>query len=519
MVRHLYTLIKLAEELQSIIGKKIVECFSQDRDTLMIALYDGIDLSYLCFSADSRNACLYLRGNFSRAKRNTVDLFPDLYGRSISAVTSSPSDRIMTVEAGEFSILFYLFGASKSNMLVINKNNEIVDALRKSSNVRNSVLSFPEPQSENNKLFCDTKSIVNGYPHLGKYYTEEFLSKDDNIELSNEALLQKAEEFRNRILKSQKCYILEKCGEPLLSLIPLSGCETVEEFDSVSKGIEKRIRLVLSDNAHHKAQTRIMNRLSSLSKRLNKSIAEIEDDEKNRERIGRYRMYADLLMTYPNQKEKVSEKFIMSDWSGNSVEIPLDSAKTINENSRLYFEKARNSELKIKIRNEMLSSLIERKDKIDTLIELTKKADTLRKLNQIEKDNAEFFGDETQNAGASKFRVFDLGEGFMLYVGKNAANNDELTVRFAKPNDLWLHARGTSGSHAVLRLNKDEKPPKHILKKAAGVAAYYSGAKNAKYVPVCYTLKKYVSKPRGANPGSVVLSREDVIMVEPGLPE
>jgi predicted ribosome quality control (RQC) complex YloA/Tae2 family protein len=119
----------------------------------------------------------------------------------------------------------------------------------------------------------------------------------------------------------------------------------------------------------------------------------------------------------------------------------------------------------------------------------------------------------------SRFRMFDLGDGYILYVGKNAANNDELTLRFAKPNDLWFHARGSSGSHAVLRLNKEEKVPKHIMQKAASITAYYSGSKKAKYTPVCYTYKKYVHKPKGANPGSVTLSREEVMMAEPKLPE
>jgi len=127
---------------------------------------------------------------------------------------------------------------------------------------------------------------------------------------------------------------------------------------------------------------------------------------------------------------------------------------------------------------------------------------------------------QNEETGAStKYRQFDLGEGFILYVGKNAANNDELTMHFAKPNDIWMHARGSSGSHAVLRINKDQRPPKQILQKAASITAYYSGAKKAKWTPVAYTYKKYVHKPKGANPGSVVISREEVIMAEPKLPE
>ena len=128
---------------------------------------------------------------------------------------------------------------------------------------------------------------------------------------------------------------------------------------------------------------------------------------------------------------------------------------------------------------------------------------------------------ELDDSKASKFREFDLGEGYILYVGRNSANNDELTVKFAKANDIWMHARGSSGSHAVLRhpMNKEHKPPKYILQTAAGITAYYSKQKNAKYVNVAYTFKKYVNKPRGAAQGAVVMSKEQVIMAEPKLPD
>ena len=140
--------------------------------------------------------------------------------------------------------------------------------------------------------------------------------------------------------------------------------------------------------------------------------------------------------------------------------------------------------------------------------------------NNLIQDTIVIMQQETQPINI-KFRVFELDENYTLYVGKNAANNDELTMKFAKPNDIWLHARGSSGSHCVIKSksNKNEKIPKIILQKAAEIAAYYSGAKNARYTPVCYTQKKYVHKPKNANTGAVVLQREEIIMVEPKLPK
>jgi predicted ribosome quality control (RQC) complex YloA/Tae2 family protein len=94
-----------------------------------------------------------------------------------------------------------------------------------------------------------------------------------------------------------------------------------------------------------------------------------------------------------------------------------------------------------------------------------------------------------------------------------------LTTKYASPNDLWFHVRGASGSHTVLKVsNKKEVTGKEIINKAASIAAYYSKARNASSVPVAYCQKKYVKKKKGFKEGSVVMEREKVIFVKPGLP-
>ncbi|HTX98773.1 MAG TPA: NFACT RNA binding domain-containing protein, partial [Bacteroidota bacterium] len=107
-----------------------------------------------------------------------------------------------------------------------------------------------------------------------------------------------------------------------------------------------------------------------------------------------------------------------------------------------------------------------------------------------------------------------------VLAGKSSENNDELTLHVAKPHDLWFHARGSSGSHVVLRVSTGKgEPGKKAREQAAAIAAYYSKMKTAGLVPVAMTEKKYVRKPKGAKAGSVVLEREKVVFVRPGLPE
>src|SRR5699024_3493482 len=100
-----------------------------------------------------------------------------------------------------------------------------------------------------------------------------------------------------------------------------------------------------------------------------------------------------------------------------------------------------------------------------------------------------------------------------------ANTKDQLTSLDHK-DDIWLHARGVGGSHVVIRMgNQKDYPPKQVILQSAGYAAYYSKAKGMKTAPVMYTKRKYVRKPKGAQPGAVIVEREEVVMVPPVNPQ
>jgi hypothetical protein len=128
-------------------------------------------------------------------------------------------------------------------------------------------------------------------------------------------------------------------------------------------------------------------------------------------------------------------------------------------------------------------------------------------------------GARTSSAAGTPFRRYPLSDEWFVLVGRSNRENDELTFHAAAPTDWWLHAQHVPGSHVVLKSRGNPgAPPPAILEKAAAVAAHFSKARHSGLVPVIYTQRKYVRKPRGARPGQVVCEREKMIMVEPGLP-
>jgi predicted ribosome quality control (RQC) complex YloA/Tae2 family protein len=117
------------------------------------------------------------------------------------------------------------------------------------------------------------------------------------------------------------------------------------------------------------------------------------------------------------------------------------------------------------------------------------------------------------------FQCFEyrLPGGWTVLAGRTDADNETLSLRVAKPDDWWFHVRGLPGSHVVLCGNGGEEADRATVESAAAIAAYHSKARNAGVVPVSCTRARYVTKPRGAEVGTVSIRKEEILKVRPGL--
>ena len=112
-------------------------------------------------------------------------------------------------------------------------------------------------------------------------------------------------------------------------------------------------------------------------------------------------------------------------------------------------------------------------------------------------------------------RRYVSSDGFEILVGRTSRDNDHLTFKVAKPNDLWLHAADYGGSHVVVRNSTRKDIPHRTIIEAAQLAAQFSQARKDPKVDVHYTQRKFVSKPRGSAPGLVRMTRFKNITVAP----
>ncbi|MBN1151007.1 NFACT family protein [candidate division WOR-3 bacterium] len=144
-----------------------------------------------------------------------------------------------------------------------------------------------------------------------------------------------------------------------------------------------------------------------------------------------------------------------------------------------------------------------------------KLCDTKELIEKIERGEFTKSDEKKDEGELSKYRVFLSPSGKTVAVSKNAESADYLTMKIARRDDLFFHAKDSKGSHVILFLHGAKEPLKEDIEFAAAVAAGFSLARFSSLVPVQYALRKYVRKPRKAPKGLVVLDREKVIFVKP----
>jgi predicted ribosome quality control (RQC) complex YloA/Tae2 family protein len=122
---------------------------------------------------------------------------------------------------------------------------------------------------------------------------------------------------------------------------------------------------------------------------------------------------------------------------------------------------------------------------------------------------------------ASKGRPYRtvMFEDFEILIGRGSEENDDLSLRVAQPDDVWLHvAGGTPGSHVVIRNPERGEVPRPVVEAAASYAAWYSKSRNAPRVEVHVCRARDVSKPRGAPAGLVEIAKWKSMKVVPAQP-
>lgn len=268
-----------------------------------------------------------------------------------------------------------------------------------------------------------------------------------------------------------------------------------------------------------------------LSARRN-ALQQLEQGVQERAKAEQYRRWGETLLAFLSRVPKGVEEVILPDLystNGATVTIPLDPALTPQQNAERYFARARHVEQNAERLEAMRHRLQTEEMHVQDALRRLEAARELSELMALREEiaargwsnpTAGVSGEAPtrpqEDFGGKRIRVHLAPGGWQVLVGENAEANDYLVTRVAQPNDWWLHVRAGTGAHVVIRTNGNPQAvPKQVIEFAAQLAAANSPQRHSSIVPVDYTLRKYVRRPRGAQPGFVTYTHEKTLHVSP----
>jgi predicted ribosome quality control (RQC) complex YloA/Tae2 family protein len=268
-------------------------------------------------------------------------------------------------------------------------------------------------------------------------------------------------------------------------------------------------------------------------KKLLRLLGNLRADLEGAERAPLYRRQAEVLSIHFRSVAKGAALVRLPDpYDGSEIAIPLDPTKSARRNIERLFQLARKGERGAEVVRGRAAEAKKRLASIDALLAeiesaagaeeaeaLLARAEPLLRTEKRAPAWRERVRKPRDRELPARPRTYTITGGYTVLVGRDNKENDLLTLKIARPGDLWFHAGQAAGSHVVLLRDDPKKTvPQGALLEAAAIAAWYSKAKHASKVPVVYTEKRYVRKPRGWPPGKVTCTREKTLFVEPGLP-
>jgi predicted ribosome quality control (RQC) complex YloA/Tae2 family protein len=556
MISHYLTLKALTNELALFVEHAVIEeVYSQQKNELLLTCRSpqGGRVDHgggtLCVSVEPHFNYLYFRDVVQRKRKNSADIFPGLIGRTIVKITIQPDDRIISIILENSNVLrLQLFNTAASNIVLENSSGQIVESFKKNKLLHGTIPDvkgggkrmLPDKlrfiaqlyqQGETNILSA-LKHIVPGLP---MFFLSEALYRmnvsslgkvsDLDGETGEKLFLTLNTMIEECAVPRPRMYLPED-GAPLFSLVGLQSQRDHEEklFESVSSGVRTFISQKYRDSQVEDQRGTIHDAVKRELKKQEHTYDTMQSqqlkDPSEYEQIGH------VLLSHLHEMKKGMKQIELPEMTDATLttRVTLDPARTPVQNAEQYFTKAKKARA---ARDEASERIKKISDRIVVLRQMDEELGTCETTNDVKryinkyKEGLKVMGVTTgaQIEAPPPFRVFSVAGGFEVWVGKNSANNDLLTMKYAKPGDLWFHVRGAGGSHVVLkRKGGGVQIPKEAIRQAAGIAAYYSKMKNAGTVPVAYCERKYVRKSKGSDPGAVVLEREEVIFVKPQLP-
>ncbi len=438
-----------------------------------------------------------------------------------------------------------------SNIILVNEQGKVIDSIKRIDEEMSSVrmvlpgLPYTLPpmqdkvnlleegsegvlkaleKADNGELSKALLSVMQGMSpvvcrEIAAYVTrEQTVYKDDLTPDQWVRLKFYLDNLRDRMNGEHPAFtmLMEKNGKPKeFSFFPILqyGTALIQKPYETASGLldnfySERDRIERMKQRSHG----LLKLLVSATERITRKLASQEEELKECGERERLKTYGDLLNANLYQMQKGMDSVTLENFYDEMkpVNIPLDPALTPVKNAQKYYTEYR----KAATAEKMLTSLIAQGEQelvyLDSVFDAVSRTTGESELLEIREELAEQgylknYKNRNKQLKPQPPIQYRSSDGFTILCGRNNKQNDKLTLKTARGEDLWCHTHNIPGSHVII-VAEGREIPDRTIEEACMIAAYNSKARGSSQVPVDYTKARYVKKPNGAKPGMVIFT-------------
>lgn len=559
-----FTLAAVTAELnERLRGGRVQDSLELGDDAIGFEIYNQQTRHYLYLSAHPQLARLHLVPE--RLRRGVENPSPlglmlrrYLEGSRFVGATQPEWERVVHLSfvggEGEFTLIAEPM-ERRGNLLLV-QNGQILDCLRRvgadENRARVSLPAHPyvppppqtakrAPTALSVSLLADlldaepnkpawrllTEKVLAFSPMLAKETVFRATGKLDcrAADCSARALLAEIQSLIGALLEGRFAPHLCQQDEQVLAYAayPITHLPNAQPVESISAALNAFYGAPIGEAAYANAKKPIQAQLNEAIERVTRRLEALKRSQRDESERERLRQCGELILAYQHQIVRGQTAFSAQyDFDAPPLEIALDPSLTPLENAQRYFEryeKAKRAAAEVPSLIAAAQRELDFLRQLETDLALAANYPEIGEVQDALQANGYWRGAPSARPRGGKSAPLKVStpEGFLIWVGRNARQNEEVTFTKGSPDDLWLHARGIPGAHVIIKTGGRAAPPA-VVERAASLAAYYSAARGEARVPVDVTERRYVRKIKGGKAGMVTYRNESTLNVPPRSP-
>jgi predicted ribosome quality control (RQC) complex YloA/Tae2 family protein len=556
-----FTLAAVTAELNNLLhGGRVQDTLELGDDAIGLEIYGSHARRYLLISAHPQEARLHLVPE--RVRRGVENHSPlglmlrrYLEGSRFMSATQPAWERVVyltfTGAEGEFTLIAEPM-ERRGNLLLV-QNGQILDCVRRvgadENRVRVSLPAHPyvppPPQTFKRAptlltltLLADmldndpaklawrllTEKLLGFSPMLAKEAVFRAMSRFDcrAEDCSARALFTEIQGLISALDRGQFApYICAQDGQvSAYAAYEITHLPNAQPAESISAALSAFYGAPVGEEAYANAKKPVQAQLDEALEKVSRRLEALKRSQRDETERDRLRHSGELILAYHYQIERGQTTLSAQyDFDAPPLEIALDPTLTPLENAQHYFEqyeKAKRAAAEIPSLVAAAQREIDFLRQLETDLALAANYPEIGEVQDALQANGYWRGAPSARPRGGKSAPLKIStpEGFVIWVGRNARQNEEVTFSKGRAEDMWLHARGVPGAHVIVK-SGGRSLPSSVLERAASLAAYYSAGRSQAYVPVDVTERRHVRKIKGGKAGMVTYRNESTLNVAP----